>query len=332
MANPQVALDIQNDPFFTQGAATASRGPGMSTMGRSVLSQKMREKWPSGGGRQNTWEQARNSPAFIFFAGALCPGLMFIGIVAMFSFDWLIPSFAWFLVFVLISIVIAVVWPLPPPHVDGMPVRRHNWEWFPAGACFFAVALGCIMGSVNYNVFVLPYMHYRFNREYTNLNPSENAKAYGDAGVIYFTASARVDLAKSAGFQEWNRFCVAPIVGEETGAPVGFWAAGLDCCESRHNFRCGDAVLPEAKGGVRISETDPMGEYLPQFKKAVAMAAQVYGFEASDEPVMVHWVEDPKEYAHQQWVHSLIFFGLCGVFSLIMMCVNMSLMHSAKMA
>lgn len=331
MANPQVALDIQNDPFFTQAAATASRGPGMSTQGRSVLSKSMRDKWPRGGGAQHEWEKYRQSPMFLFLAGALGPALIFLGLVAMFSFDWMIPSIAWFVVALFILIVIAIVWPLPPPHVEGMPQRRHNWEWFPTWACTFAVVLGWMLGSVNYHIFVLPYMHFRFNREYTNLNPSENPAAYGDAGTIYFAEHARLDLAKSVGFKEWNRFCVAPIVGEETGAPVGFWAAGLDCCESRHNFRCGDALVADARAGVRISENDPLGAGLDQFKKSVAMAAQVYGFEASEEPVLVWWVKDPKAYAQEQWWYSIIFFILCAVGSLFMIGINQSMMSAAKL-
>lgn len=280
-----------------------------------------RRKWMS------QVQGSRDGPGWMLMTGAVFPTFMFLLIVALFTFDFVIPAFVWAVVLVLFIVLIYLAWPLPPPMEIDAPEgpapapqqQRRAWQWFPTGALIFACVMGYIFGGTNYYIFMLPYLHYTFNREYTNVNPGENADGFRDAGAVYFSASARVNLAQSVGFKEWNRFCVAPIVGDDPSDTVSFFAAGLDCCDSRHDFKCWEAADPNAHAGVRISENDPLGNHLPQFKKAAAMAASVYGFKSSENPILVLWVKDPQHFAQSTFWVAMVFLmvsgvvGLCGM-------------------
>lgn len=259
------------------------------------------------------WASSRNGPKFVMVAGSIVPSVVFVSMVILATFA--LPFFVYPAAFFVLILITILVWPLPPAGVDhhgvGLEMHpRNKWEWWPVAALFGAVVLGFLAGSVNYNQFMLPYLHYKVNRQYTNLLPSEEPGGYSDAGAIYFSKDARLDTAKSAGYQDWHTYCVAPVVGSNPSDPVGFWAAGMNCCDSRHNFKCGQATDLTAQAGIRISESDPAGKHLPQFKKAVAMAAETYGFEASEDPVMVYWVKDPKAYGHMMFWFSVVYLGV----------------------
>merc|ERR1719161_873946 len=266
----------------------------------------------------------KDSPAWMFLTGAVFPTCMFLMLVALFTFDFIIPSFVWALVLLLFVVFIYLGWPNPPPmdyqaNERGVEPKRNSWQWFPVSMIIFGSIMGYIFGGVNYYIFMLPYLHYTFNREYTNINPGEDSAGYQDAGALYFSAAARVNLAWAVGFKEWNRFCVAPVVGDDPSDTVSFFAAGLDCCNSRHDFNCWEAADPNAHAGVRISENDPLGNNLPEFKKAAAMAASVYGFKSSENPILVLWVKDPQQFAQSTFWVAMVFLmvsgvvGLCGM-------------------
>lgn len=273
----------------------------------------------------------RDGPGWMLLSGAVLPTFMFLLIVALFTFDFVIPAFVWAIVLILFVVMAYIAWPDPPPMEFGGPEsamqtqqRRNSWQWFPTASLIFACVAGYIFGGTNYYIFMLPYLHYTFNREYTNVNPGENADGFRDAGAVYFSAASRVNLAQSVGFKsDWNRFCVAPVVGDDPSDTVSFFAAGLDCCNSRHDFNCWEAADPNAHAGVRISENDPLGNNLPEFKKAAAMAASVYGFKSSENPILVLWVKDPQQFAQQTFGVAMIFLlvsalvGFCGMFCCI---------------
>jgi len=319
-------VDLQNDPFLTHSTPVATQMDPTRTqalqsrrqMGSATQLQRKynRRNWAS------KLSGAKDSPAWMFLTGAVLPTAMFIVIVALFTFDFVIPAFAWAIVLILLIVFAYLSWPNPPvTDYQGVPTetKRTAWQWFPIGVLIFSCIAGYIFGGINYYIFMLPYLHYTYNREYTNINPGEDAAGYQDAGALYFSAAARVNFAQSVGFLEWNRFCVAPIVGDDPSDTVSFFAAGVDCCESRHNFNCWDAKDSSVHSGVRISETDPLGRSLPQFKKAAAMAASVYGFKSSEDPVLVMWVRDPSLFAESTFWMAMIFLlvsglvGLCGM-------------------
>jgi len=318
-------IDLQNDPFLTHSTPAGTQiDPHRSAalqsrrqMGSATqLQQKYnRKKWAS------KLKTSRDGPGWMFLTGAVFPTSMFLGIVALFTFDFVVPSFVWAIVLVVFMAFVFLAWPQPAQvDYDGVPTQKQSsWKWFPLGMLVFACLMGYIVGGTNYYIFMLPYLHYTFNREYTNVNPGEDAAGYQDAGALYFSANARVNLAQSVGYKEWNRFCVAPIVSNDPSDTVSFFAAGLDCCNSRHDFNCWEAMDSTAHAGVRISENDPIGKNLPQFKKAAAMAASVYGFKTSDNPVLVMWVKDPHHFAQSAFWAAMVFLiisavvGFCGM-------------------
>jgi len=318
-------VDLANDPFLThttpantqadpnRRAALQSR-KGMSSA--TALQKKYNRKaWA------NKLHTSKDGPAWMLLTGAAFPTIMFLGLVALFTFDFVLPSFVWALALVVFIIFLFLAWPEPPiTDFEGkVTQKRSAWQWFPSCMLIISAVMGYVFGGTNYHIFMLPYLHYTYNREYTNVNPGEPADAFQDAGAVYFASNARVNLAQGVGFMEWNRYCVAPIVSDNPSDTVSFFAAGLDCCGSRHDFNCWDAQDLNAHAGVRISESDPLGRHMPQFKKAAAMAASVYGFKSSDEPVLLLWVKDPQEFAESTFWMAMVFLmvsggiGLCGM-------------------
>lgn len=321
-------VDLQSDPFLTHSALNTALDPNRSQALQSrrtnpsatALEKKYnRKQWAS------KLQGSRGGPGWMLLTGAALPTFLFCVIVALFTFDFIIPSFVWGIVLILFVVFFYLAWPLPPPldyetpDAIPQPQKRPSWQWFPVGSLIFASTMGYIFGGTNYHIFMLPYLHYTYNREYTNVNPGEDANGFQDAGALYFSKAARVNLAQSVGFKDWNRFCVAPVVSDDPSDTVSFFAAGLDCCNSRNDFKCWGATDPTAHAGVRISENDPLGNHLPQFKKAAEMAASVYGFKTSENPVLVLWVKDPKEFALSTFWIAMVFLlvsclvGFCGM-------------------
>jgi len=322
-----VGVNLQNDPFLTHSAPANSRldptrSQALNSRKQAASATTLQKKY-----NQKKWaaklQGSRDGPGWLFLTGAIFPTIMFLGIVAMYTFDFLIPSFCWALLLVLLVGMLFLAWPQPPPMDPEAGVanlgKKSAWQWFPPTMILLAVVFGYIFGGTNYYIFMLPYLHYTYNREYTNVNPGENPEGFKDAGAMYFSQNSRVNLAQSVGFKEWNRYCVAPIIGDNPLDEVGFFAAGLDCCGSRHDFNCWESTNQLVHSGVRISENDPLGRHLPQFKKAAKMAASVYGFKSSDEPILMLWVKEPKKFAENTFWISMIFLmisggvGLCGM-------------------
>jgi hypothetical protein len=320
-------VDLNNDPFLThQSVNTTQLDPQRSKalqsrrqMGSATQLQRKynRKQWAS------KLASSRHGPAWMFLTGAVLPFAMYMGLIALYTFDFVVPSFVWAIVGVLFMVFAYLAWPVPPAvDYEGNPTEpRSNWQWFPLGMLIISCVMGYIFGGTNYYVFMLPYLHYTYNREYTNVNPGENSAGFRDAGAVYFAANARVNLAQSVGFKDfYNRFCVAPIVSDNPSDTVGFFAAGLDCCDSRHDFSCWEAKDPMAHAGVRISETDPLGRNIPQFKKAAAMAASVYGFKSSEDPILLIWVKEPKKFADSAFWVSMVFLAVSAAVGVLGMC------------
>lgn len=164
--------------------------------------------------------------------------------------------------------------------------------------------------------------------------PSESPDAYRDAGVIQFNPTSYVDSSMSVGFKDSELWCVAPITapaapgmsGQPAGTVYGWWAVGTDCCEERARFRCGMATNPKAHMAMAVIPGSPL--YSENYKKAVKMAALLYGIAAAPDPMFVMWTTNPDENINHMWetavrwcqtaiIMFLAFPMLAGVFSVV---------------
>jgi len=169
-------------------------------------------------------------------------------------------------------------------------------------ASTIAVALGWALGDMTFWSFMHPSYEAEHLAKYTNVDPSSQlsragqvvpaqGRRYQDAGQIYFSHEAVVDVNRSASFKMGDLYCVAPIINPDCQGACGhdFWAVGKNCCsEGKGTFWCGAYDKPRAKSGIRMLT----GSMRPFYRLAVLQAEGMWGL-TSVHPLFFRWVEDP---------------------------------------
>lgn len=179
---------------------------------------------------------------------------------------------------------------------------KGSWFFFVGLLCGFACMFGCLCGLYNYYTHMMQYWTYDENRAYSNVLPTEPAEAHADAGKIVFAKTARVDTTRTVGYKASTVYCVAPILDDTQMDRVEYWAAGVDCCESRGDFNCDDSWDPQARSGVVIIDsTDLITTRNDYYMKAVREAQAAFSLHGSDEPLFVRWVSDPQRIQDDFW-------------------------------
>lgn len=183
-------------------------------------------------------------------------------------------------------------------------------EWvFVVGAfCLQAVLVGMFIGFICYYQEIMYYNAYMGLRTYTNVNAGISSNAFGDGGVIHFAAGSHVDNSRSVGFKSrWDghRYCVAPVVDNSMSQsdPIYFYAVGVDCCNSRGGFTCGDSTNPDAHASlVLLHEDDLVSTHMKwatlerdfaTYNAAVEMHQTYYMMRPAHTVKLVLWSLDP---------------------------------------
>lgn len=126
---------------------------------------------------------------------------------------------------------------------------------------------------------------------YSNVHATAAPLSVADAGAVEFVSGARPDLQHALGraSQDGHVYCVAPIIEGDAQSEIGFLAAGIDCCDYRASFDCGDAADDGARSGVLASSL-----VWSEFDSAARQASAAHGFEMVEgEPVFVFWTTNP---------------------------------------
>jgi len=157
------------------------------------------------------------------------------------------------------------------------------------------------------------YWACRENREYNNIVPTEPAASHSDAGKISFTADSRVDVLKSVGYKLGSTYCVAPVMDDNSGSRVEYWAAGVDCCASREDMWCDEVRVESARSGVVVASQETwMDQFVysdrAMFVKAARVATAQYDLAAAEEPIFVRWVARPDLAQTEYFTHGGIFW------------------------
>jgi len=171
---------------------------------------------------------------------------------------------------------------------DADPV----WFNFAALAIFVASILAGIFGDLNYWY----NMHTFYDLENLNTYPSvsparEKGQQLMDAGRVYFSDGAALDMKKAIAFKNDDLYCVAPITdgSKHQLASYDFWAVGINCCSGvSSDFRCGEFNNPHARSGLRLMRDDQR----PFFRLAVQQAEAAYNIK-STHPLFFYWLQDP---------------------------------------
>lgn len=271
----------------------------------------------------------RNSYTLYMMSVALPFAIVFT-LLFLFSFVYhLAPALPWFVAFIAAEVAVFGCW--PPQN----PLGRTRWDWAPMIVNLLAVFFGVTAGLENYTQ-ISPMVHINYLHHYGGVRPSANPDAYVDAGVLGFARDARLDATQSAGYFSWpHRYCVAPIVSDNPEETVSFWAAGMNCCDARGRFWCGDADDDDTHGGagstakmigIRIMPSLNIGRWIwhgheadKLYNLAVGMAAGSYGLKIPRNPIVVGWVKDVD---HEAWVATftaVIFFAVFVLITLVLL-------------
>jgi len=167
--------------------------------------------------------------------------------------------------------------------------------------------------------------------KYENVTATHMADALPDAGIIGFTAGARIDMRRVLGFRPagtQTTYCVAPVLDDTQASEqythlwgdVQFWAVGIDCCGSHWGFWCDDAQVPgTAHNAVVISgvySSYAMERY-KVFQKAAHNAAAFYHLTTPETPVFVRWVQQTEAAQHGFRDAMLRFFLMSVLYAIV---------------
>eukprot|EP00927_Polykrikos_kofoidii_P044237 TRINITY_DN3825_c0_g1_i1.p1 TRINITY_DN3825_c0_g1~~TRINITY_DN3825_c0_g1_i1.p1 ORF type:complete len:302 (-),score=40.38 TRINITY_DN3825_c0_g1_i1:177-1082(-) len=219
------------------------------------------------------------------------PWLIFCFLFASMSFSlhYQRPTVAWLMVllgFVVAGLALALA-------IRSRRAQRDpTWYMFAAIAIFVATVLAGVFGDMNFWYNMQPFYDIENLNTYPSVNPArEKGQQLMDAGRVYFSDGAALDMTKAMGFKNLDLYCVAPIVSGQGGqlASYDFWAVGINCCSGvSSDFRCGEFNNPHARSGLRLMRDDQR----PFFRLAVQQAEAAYNIRATH-PLFFYWMQDP---------------------------------------
>eukprot|EP00933_Yihiella_yeosuensis_P006929 TRINITY_DN111763_c0_g1_i1.p1 TRINITY_DN111763_c0_g1~~TRINITY_DN111763_c0_g1_i1.p1 ORF type:complete len:341 (-),score=57.62 TRINITY_DN111763_c0_g1_i1:68-1090(-) len=238
--------------------------------------------------------------------------------VAAFYFHYKMPLTS---VLFQVAVVLACLCFLPGTY-KGRQLRPEEgfFPFYINVAILVASVLGWACGDFCFWSFTLPAYRGQNMASYSQVDPSmetlptgevvpSRGSRFQDAGKVYFTHDAVLDMSRIVTFKQGSLYCAAPIYNPKCRENCGhdFWAVGLDCCaEDGSNFRCGDAGNKKAKSGLRMVEDANTAYY----RLAVIQAAGKMKI-FSPHPIFFDWLVDPVAEIHSLTKMSYRRFLIC---------------------
>jgi len=178
--------------------------------------------------------------------------------------------------------------------------------------CLLAAGIGAITGVYAHETFAISFYAAALGRGYSGVLASSPGGAYIDAGRLRFAGTSTVDSSRALGYKNRHTFCVAPVVdsGPQQARKISFWAVGLNCCGERASFECGGAGAVGAQAAVRAPPDSLFRRSHSDFMPAIRQAAAVYDLAVDEDPILLHWADDPSS---PQWAAFLYTLGVIGL-------------------
>lgn len=277
------ALDWHQSPgpgaqgLLTQGFATAKPPPSESRKAQSKKEQEALARSAQAPDPMfpTLWQRFSNDAVPL-----LLPMAMFvIMLLSSALMEARLPTKAALIFFIVVSVYFIVL------------ARSRDWR-FLGFICLIVTLLANALGTHCYTMLTSEMVKYNFMQGYANVIPTNSPGSTEDAGTIDFAVGTRVDSSRGIGYRSRDLYCVAPVVAEQEGTQVGYWAAGLNCCDERSNFRCGDVTNPSILGGVVVVEK----EEVEMYDLAARMSAATFDLALPEDRQFVRWGTDVKAY------------------------------------
>mmetsp|Transcript_88947 Transcript_88947/g.276487 ORF Transcript_88947/g.276487 Transcript_88947/m.276487 type:complete len:385 (-) Transcript_88947:92-1246(-) len=316
----------------TRPAKLVKQDP-LQRLGETRLGQEARK----GGGK---WKEDNISPADMAVRVALLGGVPTVLYVIMllatviFYDEWPFWVLVTYLLTVLKSFLVARFF------------RQKRWRcWL---GIFMAVAttMGFLSGLLGYYHHLVYYEHYRAVAAHTNVAASESVLRFEDSGLLSFTADAHVDASRSVGYQSAlkdARLCVAPVMDGNMAPtdPVSLFAIGVDCCEWRAAFHCGDANDAGAHGGALrlslsslVSEASAWifedGDLASGYGDALHLQQAAYGTVLANHTRFIYWAKSPETVMNSYRNTAVLRLTLWSVFFVLALCGMATLLAAGR--
>jgi len=164
-----------------------------------------------------------------------------------------------------------------------------------------AIITSVCIGLFIFHQYLKEYYWVESGAVYDNVSPAASGKDHQDATILRFAEGSFVDTQRTVGYMEAGVvYCVAPVLSKRFSNAPQYWAVGLDCCDQRNNFRCGDVDDGSAKNGIGEAQ------HTKQYSTAVRMAEAVYEMNAEQSSkVLVRWTKDPDAAKEELWSNAI---------------------------
>mmetsp|Transcript_53934 Transcript_53934/g.167151 ORF Transcript_53934/g.167151 Transcript_53934/m.167151 type:complete len:320 (-) Transcript_53934:128-1087(-) len=216
-------------------------------------------------------------------------------------------------------------------YVYGDFNREPYWYIFLTLTMMAAWIFAVCLGHVNFNNNMLPYEDLQNLSAHPAVDPATmTSREVMDVGRVMFTEGAQLDLTKSIGFKNTDRYCVAPITMKGTSMTnYYFWAIGLNCCSGNAaDFHCGEYDNSKARGGLRLMREDQRAFY----RLAVQQAEATFNIKA-DYPLFFYWMQSPSAEMESYRDDAMKFYllGLCTAFFCQLLLLVLAVLGHSKL-
>lgn len=166
--------------------------------------------------------------------------------------------------------------------------------------CLAAVCVGVLVGDYIHDEYMDYYWRLSDGSEYYSVNPSLSSDQTPLGGVYNFLNGSFVDDKRTLGFvSDGDTYCIAPVALEGVYSDaISFWASGIDCCELRFDFRCGQSRAYRAITAVSQRNRT-------EYFSAIDQAISVYGLSPVDHVQIVKFVDEAGEVVDDVWTDAL---------------------------
>jgi len=162
-----------------------------------------------------------------------------------------------------------------------------------------ALSAGWTVGLFADGAYMDEYWRIEHGASYQDVLASgAGSAAYSDASMLQFRQNTFVDTERTLGYMEKGQvYCAAPVTGQAFSNSPLYYAVGMNCCDQRSNFRCGQAD-PNTLSAMVVNDPDSDAQY----QTAIRVLESVYSLQPSGaKRITVRFLSDVGGHQGDLW-------------------------------